>query len=70
MLNREIFLSIKDDGIGFDAQFLNGTSPIRLGLRGMRERALALGGRLEIESASSQGTEIRAYLPNESKRNE
>ena len=70
-LNREIFLSIKDDGIGFDAQFLNsGTSPIRLGLRGMRERALALGGRLEIESASSMGTEIRAYFPNGSKKNE
>ena len=69
-LNREIVLSIKDDGIGFDAPFLNdGSSPIRLGLRGMRERALALGGRLEIESASSAGTEIRAYFPNGSKKN-
>ena len=70
-LNREIFLSIKDDGIGFDAPFpKDGSSPIRLGLRGMRERALALGGRLEIESASSVGTEIRAYFPNGSKKNE
>jgi len=70
-LNQEIFLSIKDDGIGFDAPFLNdGSSPIRLGLRGMRERALALGGRLEIESASSMGTEIRAFFPDGSKKNE
>jgi signal transduction histidine kinase len=29
----------------------------------MKERALALGGRLEIESVPSRGTEIRAYFP-------
>jgi PAS domain S-box-containing protein len=69
-LNREILLSIKDDGIGFDAPFpKDGSSPSRLGLLGMRERALALGGRLEIESASSAGTEIRAYFPHGSKKN-
>ena len=70
MLNREILLSIKDDGIGFDAPFLkDACSPTRLGLRGMRERALALGGRLEIESASTFGTEIRAYFPSGSNKN-
>ncbi|MEP6911677.1 MAG: ATP-binding protein, partial [bacterium] len=69
-LNRELLLSIKDDGIGFDATFLkDGSSSSRLGLRGMRERALAVGGRLEIESASSVGTEIRAYFPNGSNKN-
>jgi signal transduction histidine kinase len=66
MLNDEIFLSVKDNGCGFDSRSMNSRSfPIRLGLRGMEERALALGGRLEIESAPGQGTEIRAYFPNE-----
>ena len=36
----------------------------------MKERALALGGTLEIESAPAQGTEIRACFPTESKGEE
>ncbi|MDQ2977543.1 MAG: PAS domain S-box protein [Acidobacteriota bacterium] len=60
-LNHDIVLTIKDDGIGFDEPSTNGTaSASRLGLRGMKERALALGGRLEIKSSSARGTEIRA----------
>jgi signal transduction histidine kinase len=66
MLNDEICLSIKDNGHGFDSGSINSRSlPIRLGLRGMEERALSLGGRLEIESVPAKGTEIRAYFPNE-----
>jgi len=66
MLKEEICLSIKDNGCGFDSGSINSRSvPIRLGLRGMEERALALGGRLEIESVLAKGTEIRAYFPNE-----
>ncbi|MGH9971415.1 MAG: sensor histidine kinase [Pyrinomonadaceae bacterium] len=64
MLNNEILLSIKDDGVGFDTQSVSAPNrPVRLGLRGMEERVLALGGRLEIESAPSLGTEIRALFP-------
>ena len=33
------------------------------GLTGMRERALLLGGRLEVESAPGTGTRVRAELP-------
>jgi PAS domain S-box-containing protein len=67
-LDHKIVLSIKDDGIGFDQFSPNGgASAIRLGLTGMKEHALALGGTLEIESAPAQGTEIRAYFPAESK---
>jgi PAS domain S-box-containing protein len=62
-LNHEIILSIKDDGIGFDEPAPDGAaSASRLGLRGMKERALGLGGRLEISSSSARGTEIRAYF--------
>ncbi|MCI0478581.1 MAG: GAF domain-containing sensor histidine kinase [Anaerolineales bacterium] len=51
---------IEDDGCGFD--------PIQprteqFGLTTMRERAESVGGRLEIESASGQGTRIRVLLP-------
>jgi signal transduction histidine kinase len=64
-LNKGISLSIKDDGIGFDEHSQNAAaSPHLLGLRGMQERALALGGKLEVNSAASRGTEIRAHFPN------
>jgi signal transduction histidine kinase len=67
-LSNEIRISIKDDGVGFDAAAGNGAAPFRLGLRGMEERALALGGKLEIKSAPARGTEILAYFPNENKK--
>jgi PAS domain S-box-containing protein len=67
-LNDRISLTIKDDGIGFDKHSRNAASPHPLGLRGMEERALALGGKLEINSAPSQGTEICAHFPNGHKR--
>jgi PAS domain S-box-containing protein len=63
-LKNQIYLSIKDDGRGFDthSQLLS-QSTSHLGLRGMRERALALGGRLKIKSSPSRGTEISAHFP-------
>lgn len=68
-LDQEILLSIRDDGIGFDQELLNRAPfPIRLGVRGMRDRALAVGGRVEIKSGPSQGTEICAYFPKKRKR--
>jgi signal transduction histidine kinase len=68
-LEKGLSLSIKDDGIGFDerSRTANG-SPHRLGLQGMKERALALGGKLHIESVFSKGTEIRVNFPNGTKR--
>jgi signal transduction histidine kinase len=63
-LKNEICLSIKDDGRGFDAHSLSQFTT-HLGLRGMKERALALGGRLEIKSSPSRGTEVRAHFPGE-----
>jgi signal transduction histidine kinase len=60
-----LLLSARDDGRGFDvAETLQRAASGRhLGLLGMRERVEALGGRLEIESAPGQGTEIRASVP-------
>jgi signal transduction histidine kinase len=60
-----LLLSVRDDGSGFDVQeaLSRAMTGRHLGLRGMRERVEALGGKLEIESAPGQGTEIRAAIP-------
>jgi len=49
------FLDIRDDGCGFDPLVVPFNS---FGLIGIRERALILGGEVEIESAEDQGTTI------------
>ena len=50
----EVRVEVRDDGRGFEP----GTVP-GMGLTGMTERALALGGELEIESAPEAGTLVR-----------
>ncbi|HEX8599476.1 MAG TPA: GAF domain-containing protein [Chloroflexia bacterium] len=55
-----VTLLVVDDGTGFDA---GGQFPGHLGLQSMRERALRLGGSLEIESAPGMGTTIRLRVP-------
>lgn len=49
------WLSVADDGAGFDPAAVGRTS---LGLVGMRERAVALGGELAVHSAPGSGTII------------
>ena len=54
-------LEVRDNGVGFDlaAVAQRGT----LGLLGMRERVLALFGRVEVASTLGQGTTIAAVIP-------
>ncbi|GAC1654309.1 MAG: hypothetical protein NVS9B1_05290 [Candidatus Dormibacteraceae bacterium] len=59
-----IALRVKDDGGGFDPAAAGPPGPQRLGLLGMRERAEALGGRLEVLSQPGQGTQIVAEFAN------
>jgi PAS domain S-box-containing protein len=61
----ELHLTIRDDGIGFevDAVWRRLASDAGLGLQGMRERALILGGKIEIKSASARGTEVHVWFP-------
>ncbi len=51
---------VSDDGVGFDP---DGDFPGHLGLRSMRERAVRLGGVLEVDSATGKGTRIRVCVP-------
>lgn len=52
-------LMIDDDGGGFDP----GAATEGLGTRNLRERVTALGGSLDIQSSSGEGTTVRAVLP-------
>ena len=61
----EVHLVIRDDGVGFEVSAV-GTrraSEAHLGLQGMQERALILGGHLDMTSAPGRGTEIHAWFP-------
>jgi len=57
-----VTLEVEDLGAGFDpeATLVGGGSS---GLAGMRERALALGGKLVLDSAQGRGTRLTAELP-------
>ena len=56
---RSAVLVVEDDGVGFDS---SGRAVGRLGLAGMRERVVLVGGRLRIESGSA-GTTIAVEIP-------
>ena len=65
-LNRnhdQLFLNVKDDGVGFDVNALKDSTPVALGLRGMKERANAVGGHIDIDSANGKGTQVRVRFP-------
>jgi signal transduction histidine kinase/ligand-binding sensor domain-containing protein len=55
----EIALDVRDDGQGFVIDWKQESSSSHYGLTGMRERAAAIGGRLEIHSEPGLGTTIR-----------
>jgi PAS domain S-box-containing protein len=55
-----LMLEVCDNGEGFDPL---AAYPGHLGLRSMRERAQLVGGTLDIISAQSCGTQIRARIP-------
>jgi two-component system sensor histidine kinase UhpB len=58
---RQLVLSVRDDGRGLPARaFRNG------GIRGMRERALLVGGHLEVTAAGNRGTTVRLHVPYDS----
>jgi signal transduction histidine kinase len=60
-----VYLTIRDNGVGFDpASLEQGAGQRRkLGLAAMRQRVELLGGCWSIESAPGQGTLIRICLP-------
>ena len=59
---RDLELRVSDDGRGMTGEEREGGEG-RLGIAGMRERALLVGGVLEIDSAPNLGTRVRLRLP-------
>lgn len=59
--NDDIAVEVCDDGRGFDMS----ASPAKqsFGLLGMKERALALGGRVEVISKPAEGTAVCVHIP-------
>jgi signal transduction histidine kinase len=61
--NKEVRLQIGDDGAGFNPD--SPVEPGHFGLTGMKERAQAIGGHLDLVSAGGKGTTITLKLQEE-----
>lgn len=62
--NGTLKMTIADDGVGFVVEdHLSAGLATALGLRGMKERALAVGGKLAIRSEVGKGTQIVLTVP-------
>jgi len=57
----QLVLRVQDNGCGIGSETLS--SPLSIGLTGMRERALLMGGQFEIRSQPGSGTTIEVRLP-------
>lgn len=60
-----VYLSVRDDGRGFDLEKArsNAISGTSFGLLNMEERAILVGGSMDISSAPGEGAEIVMHLP-------
>ncbi len=66
----EVRLTVRDDGVGFDAAAAQeralrgvGFDLAGFGLVSMRERVVLFGGRIDFDSAPGRGTTIRVQFP-------
>ena len=57
----KLFVSVCDEGIGFDVHDLG--KKAGLGIRSMEERVSLMGGKFEIHSKPGKGTRIEASVP-------
>ena len=64
-LNQHVLAIIEDDGKGFDIEAVMNVPSMenRLGLLGMKERVVLVGGNLNIESRVGGGTTVFAKIP-------
>jgi signal transduction histidine kinase len=59
MMSGELHLQIQDNGVGFNPE----QNTTGFGLQSMRDRAMALGGNLEIETSPGHGCMITVIIP-------
>ena len=58
IVDHDLHIEIKDNGQGLPDSLQAG-----VGLHSMRERVSELGGRLELDSSTDNGTSVRVWLP-------
>lgn len=61
--NGRVFVSVEDNGCGFDTQVLGNGGLRNFGLSIMKERAEAAGGRFSVQSRPQQGAVVQVELP-------
>jgi signal transduction histidine kinase len=59
----DLALRVSDNGAGIDPSVANRGKDGHFGLRGMRERAARIGGKLTLGRSSTSGTEIKLVVP-------
>lgn len=59
---KDLYVRIEDDGVGFEPEGVV-PSPTHMGVAMMRQRAMAAGGWLRVESEAGGGTMIEFHLP-------
>ena len=63
----QISFSVRDDGRGFDPAAVPGARQGHFGLQGIRERARAYSGTVDIESASGNGSKVTVSFASDDK---
>jgi len=64
----KFFVSIIDDGIGFNLDKINASEMSGFGIDGMKERAKQIGAELLIKSEINKGTSVEVFLNFKSKK--
>jgi signal transduction histidine kinase len=66
---KETFILVRDNGMGFDMDSVQSRiGRVSLGLAGMEERAMLMGGEVQIHSRPNYGTEVEAKIPYQIKK--
>jgi len=60
---QDLSLRVRDNGVGIDPSTAALGKDGHFGLRGMRERAARIGGKLTLVSSANSGTEITVVVP-------
>ena len=63
---RDLVLQVRDNGQGIEPEVVLHGKPGHFGLKGMRERAARIGGRVTVHSEKSSGTSIVVIVPGHS----
>jgi signal transduction histidine kinase/streptogramin lyase len=60
---KDVTLTIRDDGCGFDPKLVDSGKPGHFGILGMRERASHIGGRLSLNTRVGEGSCLTLIVP-------